>query len=234
VPIAPQILLPLENMRSDRLEDFVAGPNKNVVTAIRELAASGEGGLFIRGPEGSGKTHLLNAACTLAQERGLQAFYMALKSVPATASGGLEGLEDAPLVCIDDIDHVAGQPEWEDSLFHLFNRMRERRHALIVTSSASLSSLEFSLPDLGSRLAWGLRLQLEPLDDRAKFAVLQLKAAALGIDLPDEVAYYLLSRGSRNMNTLLGNFEAVRVAALAGKRRLTVPLAREVLSATIY
>jgi len=129
---------------------------------------------------------------------------------------------------------VAGQSEWEDSLFHLFNRMRERRHALIVTSSASLSSLEFSLPDLGSRLAWGLRLQLEPLDDRAKFAVLQLKAAAQGIELPDEVAHYLLSRGSRNMNTLLGNFDAVRVAALAGKRRLTVPLAREVLSAKIY
>jgi len=230
VPIAPQILLPLESRRPDRFEDFIPGPNQSLISTLQEMAQSGEVCLFIRGPEGSGKSHLLNATCNLAQERSLHAFYMALGNVPATASVGLTGLEEMDLVCFDDIDQVIGNLEWENALFHLFNRMRAGRRRLVISSTQPLSALEFALPDLSSRLAWGLRLQLEPLDDRAKKEVLQRRAAMQGIDLPADVTYYLLSRGSRNTAHLLGNLEAVRIAALAAKRRITVPLAREVLA----
>jgi DnaA family protein len=230
VPIAPQILLPLESRRPDRFEDYVSGPNSGLVTALQELVQSSDACIFIRGAAGSGKTHLLNATCNLAQERGLQAFYMALGNAPASAAGGLSGLEEMDLVCFDDIDRVAGVTEWESSLFHLFNRMRERRRRLVISSTQPLSSIEFALPDLASRLAWGLRLQIEPLDDPGKKEVLEHKATALGIDLPADVAYYLLSRGSRNMANLVSNLEAVRIAALTAKRKITVPLAREVLA----
>lgn len=231
MPIAPQILLPLESRRPDRFEDYVPGPNSGLVAALQELIRSSDACIFIRGAAGSGKTHLLNATCNLAQEQGLQAFYMALGNAPASAAGGLAGLEEMDLVCFDDIGQVAGVAEWESSLFHLFNRLRARRRRLVVSSTQPLSSLGFVLPDLASRLAWGLRLQIEPLDDRSKKEVLERKAAGLGIDLPPDVAYYLLSRGSRNTSDLVNNLEAVRIAALAAKRKITVPLAREVLAA---
>lgn len=230
MPVATQILLPLESRRPDRFEDYIPGPNSGLVAALQELVQASDACIFIRGSAGSGKTHLLNATCNLAQEVGLHAFYMALGNAPSSAAAGLSGLEEMDLVCFDDIDRVAGVPEWEGALFHLFNRLRAGRGRLVVSSTQPLSSLEFALPDLGSRLGWGLRLQIEPLDDRAKKELLQSKAAAQGIDLPADVAYYLLSRGSRNPASLVSNLDAVRVAALAAKRKITVPLAREVLA----
>jgi len=229
---SPQILLPLESRPDDRFEDYVAGHNQNVVLALQELPGASEGCLFVSGPDGSGKSHLLNATCNLARSRGLQAFYFALGHLPETAAEGLDGLEVMDLVCIDDIDRVAGIAIWENSLFHFFNRFRARRGRLVVSSSSPLSSLRFQLPDLASRLAWGLRLQIEPLADDDKLELLQRKAGALGIHLPDEVALYLLNRGQRNTVSLLACLEALRVEALAEKRKITMALARKVVSGT--
>lgn len=228
---APQILLPLESGRHDRFEDYVPGPNRNVVAALQELLHSAGTCLFINGAQGSGKSHLLNASCRLAQEQGQQAFYMALGPLSEMPAAGLDGLEEMDLVCIDDIDRVAGNPLWENALFHFFNRLRARHGRLVISSLHPLSALPFRLSDLASRLAWGLRLQLELLDDNGKLEVLQRRAGALGIALPPEVAHYLLSRGSRTMGSLLTSLEAIRVAALTGKRKITLPLAREVLAA---
>jgi DnaA family protein len=133
------------------------------------------------------------------------------------------------LVCVDDIDLCVGQRDWEEALFHSFNRLREQGGSLVASSSARLSSLQFSLPDLASRLAWGLRLQLQPLDEQGKSEVMQHWASAREIHLPGEVQNYLLNRGTRSLPSLLELLEAVRVAALSGKRKITVPLAREVL-----
>ena len=230
MPRTPQILLPLEGNQLDRFDDFVPGPNRALVLALREFLQSAGGGVFIRGPQGSGKSHLLNASCNLARDQGLQAFYLGLGTVTDSAADSLAGLEALDLVCIDDIDRVAGNPTWENAVFHFFNRMRDNHGRIIVSSSKPLSSLAFGLPDLTSRLGWGLRLRLQPLDDESKAEILQRKAAALGIHIPPDVRRYLLSRSSRNTGALLANLEAVRTAALKSKRRITIPLAREVLA----
>ncbi len=227
---AAQILLPLEGRRPDRFEDFVPGPNSRVVIALQQLFETAEGCVFLKGADGSGKTHLLNAAVNYAQGLGLNAFYMALGQLPDTAAEGLGGLETMDLVCIDNVDCIVGQPAWEKALFNFFNRLRAEGGTLVVSSSRALSSLHFELPDLASRLAWGLRLQLEPLDDRGKAEVLRSRSAALGIEIPQEVLNYLLSHGGRSISVLLDNLEAIRLVALQGKRRITIPLAREVLA----
>lgn len=226
---SPQILLPLERPRPDRLEDFVVGANAAVVAALEELLATPGAALFLHGAAGSGKSHLLNAVCNRALERGLNAFYLGLGNQPDSAAEGLSGLESSDLVCFDDIDSVVGKPAWETALFHSFNRLRECQSRLVVSSSQPLSALAFQLPDLRSRLGWGLRLSVEPLDDDGKSAVLQAAADALGYELPADVKQYLLRRGPRNLGRLVDTLEAIRRAALTGKRRITVPLAREIL-----
>lgn len=229
MPVSPQILLPLERRRPDRFEDFVAGPNAALVAALQDVLANAERCVFLHGPEGSGKSHLLNALCNLAQEGQLSAFYIAPGVLPESAAETLAGLEAFELVCVDDIDRVAGSGAWEEALFHCFNRMRDAGRRLVLSSSVPLASIPFTLPDLQSRLAWGLRLRLEPLDDRSKAEVLDRRARALGMELPEDVRHFLLRRTSRNLGRLVDNLEALRVAALAGKRRMTLPLAREVL-----
>jgi DnaA family protein len=228
---SPQIPLQLTPLRDSRFEDFVVGPNHAVVEALRHMPDEPGSHIFLFGGEGSGKTHLLNASCYEMRERQGRAFYLALKRLPKDAIASLQGLEELDLVCVDDLHLIAGDRVWEEALFHCFNRIRENNGRLLVSSRKRLSALELVLPDLASRLAWGLRLPLMPLDDTDKSTVIDLHCDALGFRLPGDVRQYLLKYHDRSMGALIQNVENLHQAALVHKRRITVPLAREVLSA---
>ena len=216
-------------LRDNSFENFISGPNHAVVTALKYLPDEPGSFVFLYGGEGSGKTHLLNALCIESRERQQRAFYLSLKRLPKGAIASLQGLEKLDLVCIDDLHVIAGDQAWEEALFHCFNRVREANGRLLVSSRERLSALELGLPDLASRLAWGLRLQLTPLDDHEKLAVINLHSDALGLNLPEEVQQYLLKRHDRSLTSLIHSVESLQQAAITHKRRITIPLAREVL-----
>jgi DnaA family protein len=118
---------------------------------------------------------------------------------------------------------------WEQALFRCFNDLRGARRRLLVSSGQPLAALPLVLPDLASRLAWGVRQTLQPPDDAVKRDILQRRALAMHIELPADAANYLLRFGRRDLTSLLDALERVRQAAFAGKRRITVPLVREIL-----
>lgn len=226
-----QIPLQLIPRRDGRFEDFVAGPNSAVLEALKHVPQEGAANIFLSGDQGSGKTHLLNALCYETRKRDERAFYLSLERLPVDAIASLQGLEQYDLVCVDDLHVIAGQQNWEEALFHCFNRIRQAGGRLVVSSRTRLSALDLVLPDLASRLTWGLRLRLEPLDDNYKLDVLNRQAQALGISLPLDVQAYLLKHGDRSLPALLGTLEKLHQVVLTDKRRITVPLMREVLSA---
>jgi DnaA family protein len=172
---------------------------------------------------------LLNALCHRARERGLSAFYIALKRLPPEAAAGLSGLRGLDLVCVDDFDRVAGDADWEQALFRCFNEVRAAQGRLLVSSREPLSALELALPDLASRLGWGVRQAMNAPGDDDKLAILAHRASAMRIEVPPDVQRYLLRYGRRDLSSLLAALERLREAAFADKRRITVPLAREVL-----
>jgi len=229
---SPQIPLQLEPRRDSRFEDFVNGPNRAVVESLRHMPDEPGSNIFLFGGEGSGKTHLLNALCYETRERQGRAFYLSLKRLPKDAVASLQGLEKLDLVCVDDLHVIAGDEAWEEALFHCFNRIRKANGRLLVSSQKRLSALNLGLPDLASRLAWGLRLPLMPLEDHDKLAVIDLHSKALGFSLPEDVQQYLLKHQNRSMTVLIQTVENLHQAALIHKRKITVPLAREVLNAT--
>ena len=221
---SPQIPLQLEPRRPDRFEDFVAGPNAAVLASVKGLLDEPGGSLFISGPDGTGKSHLLNASCYSARERGLAA-------LPEEAAASLEGLRVLDLVCVDDLDSVAGNPVWENALFGCFNEVRAAEGRLLISSKRPLSELEFCLPDLASRLAWGVRQKLQLPDDEGKLEILRQRANALRIEVPDEVQDYLIKHGRRDMASLLHTLERLKDVAFAEKRKITVPMTRRILRA---
>ena len=192
VLFSPQIPLQLMPRRDNRFADFVSGPNKATVEAMQHMLDEPGSNIFLSGGEGTGKSHLLNALCHETRERKGRAFYLALKRLPADAIHSLQGLENLDLVCVDDLHVIAGDEAWEEALFHCFNRIREAKGCLLVSSREPLSALKLGLPDLASRLAWGLRLPLLPLEDHDKLAVMKLHSNTLGYSLSDEVLHYLL------------------------------------------
>ncbi|MEW6765805.1 MAG: DnaA regulatory inactivator Hda [Pseudomonadota bacterium] len=209
-------------------EQFVPGANSVAAGLVAQLAEGrGEPQLFLWGVPGSGRTHLLQAACQRAAERGLSAAYLSLAEAPHP--GVLEGLERLSLVVLDDVHAVAGEPAWEAALFDLINRLREQGVPLLLSADQPPAALCVRLPDLVSRLGWGPVLRLEGLDDAAKLELLRSRAIERGLVLPDEVGRYLLDHLPRDLPSLLEGLDRLDRASMEQQRKISLALARGVL-----
>lgn len=229
--MAKQLALGVTLREHTNLETFIAGDNRQAVSDLTVCAEGrGEPFLYLWGGEAVGKSHLLQAACQLADQAGRGAVYIPLSQAAEFDPAILNGLDSLQLVCLDDIQQVAGDAAWEQAIFHLFNRLRDQGATLLVAASQSPSSLPFQLPDLGSRMNWGLCYQLLPLNDREKQFALISGAARRGLEMSEETAGYILRHTSRNMGALRDLLERLDQASLEAQRRLTTPFVRTFLS----
>ena len=186
--------------------------------------------VFLAGPSGSGRSHLLQASCHVVAGAGRNAIYLPLNEFyEKNPEQILEGLSDSDLVCIDDLDLVAGNSSWERGLFNLFNEIRDNQNYLLVAAHAAPGNLGITLPDLTSRLGWGPVFKLPELDDLGKQQLLVFRAGIRGLELSDDCARYLLQRASRNNADLIGLLDRLDLASLEQKRSLTIPFIRQLL-----
>lgn len=185
--------------------------------------------IYLWGASGSGRSHLLQAACQQMSAAGGSSIYLPLKQLLEHPAELLEGMEGLDLLCIDDLQVLAGRNDWQEALFHLYNRLRDAGQRLLLAADCAPRQLPLELPDLVSRLGWGLVFQLPTPDDADKQAILQLRAAQRGLQLPDEVARYLLTRGGRGLDELFNLLERLDQASLQAQRRLTLPFVKQVL-----
>ncbi|HID49852.1 MAG TPA: DnaA regulatory inactivator Hda [Chromatiales bacterium] len=222
----PQLTLGIGLRDSATFASFLSDGNELVVRALQDEA---EAMVYLWGPTGSGRTHLLQALCHQAVHRGAPPAYLPLRDLVSLSPAMLEGLEQQAVIGIDDVQAVAGTPQWEEALFHLYNRVRGAGHRLVVSGDAAPHGLGLALPDLVTRLGWGPVFRLAPLDDAGKRRALQLRAQSRGMELSDEVAAYLLRRSPRDMASLFALLERLDQASLAAQRKLTIPFVRQLL-----
>ena len=210
-----------------RFASFVAGRNAEVVARLDAPPSTMSRVTWLWGREGTGKTHLLEAACAAVAERDGSATY--LDPAAGAEPGWLEGCEGLDLVCLDGLDAVAADEAWNAALFRLYTLMQDGPARLVVASTAPPASRAFRLPDLRSRLLAASVHQLHELDDAGLCDALRLRAARRGLELSEEGALYLLHRLPRDMHTLCAVLDRLDEASLAARRRLTVPFLRSVL-----
>lgn len=223
-----QLPLNLQLHDDNVFASFYPGANQAVVDTLRdEIQSRHHGFVYLWGPEGSGRTHLLQAACHQAQLNKKIAFYLPL-SIHLNPND-LTALSTNEILCLDDLDAVVGRPDWENALFHLYNQLRDAGHCLWIAAEKSPHHLGVKLPDLQSRLSWGLVLALKPLSDAEKLPALQLHAHRRGLVLTDEVGDFLLRRVSRDMSSLNKLLAALDKASLTAQRKLTIPFVKSVL-----
>lgn len=226
-----QLALDLHPPHRMGFEEFHPGRNAELVDLLKGMAAGeGEPYLFLWGPRGTGKTHLLQATARLAHQGGRRASYVPLgvadQGLPAQVVEGLEALD---LVCLDDLQKTTGDPDWEEALFHLFNRLRAGGRGLLVASDQPLAALTFGLADLRSRLAWGPLYSLHPLDDSESLELLKAATHRLGMELPEAAARYILHRCRRESGYLLALVEQLGRLSLERHQRPSIPLIRDLL-----
>lgn len=230
-PAAAQLPLALRLDPGATFDSFHPGANRGALAQVRASAAE-PAWLYLWGAPGTGKTHLLNAACHAAGGAGRTACLVPLDRSDGWSPDALAGLQGIHLVCLDGLDAVAGRREWEEAVFHLLNGLREAGGSVLMSARGRPAAMKLRLPDLKSRLGWGTLVRLTALDDDDKLAALRLRARQRGLDLPDESAGYLIRRVARDTHTLFALLDRLDSASLAAKRRLTVPFLKDVLDAS--
>lgn len=229
-----QLSLNIKLGDSSSFENFLSASNREATEQLNRIVQSlcrqqlpKERLVFLWGRAGTGKTHLLQAACRLAQEAaGTSPAYVPLKEAAHLSPAILEELENVALVCVDDVDRIAGDSLWERALFQLCERSRGSNNVLIFSASAGPSHLDLELPDLTTRLGWGLVYQLRLLSDDERVTAICLRAQNRGLDITEEVARYVLQRFPRDMHSLFELLDRIDDASLASQRRITIPLIR--------
>ena len=231
---ARQLPLDLRLRDHSRFETFHAGGNALAAATLKAMVAGAGGAaerqVFVHGGAGSGKTHLLQAACHEAFAQRRSCAYLPLEELQSLdPSAVLEGMDGLELLVLDDLHAVAGLQEWERALFGLINRVREQRGQMLLAARASPEAIGYRLPDLTSRLGWGPVFRLDQPGDLELKAILQKRAALRGLELSGAVADYLLRHECRDLEVLLNLLHRLDLAALAEQRRLTIPFIREQL-----
>jgi DnaA-homolog protein len=224
-----QLPLGLRWPRRQRFEHFHEGANAAAVAAVQALAVQAAAPwLYLSGAAGSGKSHLLLAACQAAHEAGRTVQYLPLKTLRDHAVA-IRGVAGSEFIALDNLDALAGEREAEHAVFDLYNRARAEGTALIFAAETVPAQLPLTLPDLRSRLGACTQFALKPLDDAERREVLKKQAGLRGIELDDTVLDWLFARYARDLGALLDLLDRLDQASLAAQRRVTVPFLRTLL-----
>lgn len=225
-----QTQLPLDFRLRDEatLERFVMGTNRELVSAIASLAAPNQPGfLYLTGGDGVGKTHLLQAISRQCRS----SFYLPLREIAAPSADMFDGFAVADLICLDDIDHLAGQADLELALFSLINQMKEQAASFVVSAGSRPGDCGFGLKDLVSRLNACTQYHVHGLNDEHKRQYLTGDAKARGLTLSQEVIDWIFVHTPRDMQSLTGLMNRLDRESLAAQRRITIPFLKTVLKA---
>lgn len=232
-----QLPLALRYPPDQRLETFVRAP-EGVLGQLHALATqategprlSGADAVYLAGPPGVGKTHLLLASCAAADAAGRRAAYLPLVAAVGRLRDALDALEGNHVIALDGLEAIAGHREDEVALFDMHNRARAAGVGLLYAACGSPEELALSLPDLRSRLGQCTRITLATLDDEGRREVLQQRAQRRGLVLEEPALDWLLHRTGRDLRGLAALLDQLDRASLAAKRRITVPFLRKFLA----
>ena len=184
--------------------------------------------IYIWGPKHYGKTHLLQHLLAQYQEH-LSSIYLPLEMASHITTECLENLEYQDMVLIDDLQLIAQNKIWEEEIFHLFNRIRDKKNTLlIIAADAPPAQIGIKLPDLISRLQWGVCYQIKEPNDELKLKILIERAKDEGFDLPPAVAQYLLSHYARDLSSLMNILQYLDVGSLEAQRQIiSIPFVKK-------
>ncbi len=205
-------------------DSFVVGPSNRFAHGAAIAVANHPGDvynpLFIYGPPGVGKTHLLYAIANGIRKQNPDANIVYIKGdqftielIQAIQSG--KNIEfrskyrEADLFLIDDVQFIAGKESTQEEFFHTFNKLYEEHKQIVMTSDRKPSDMPTLEDRLRSRFEWGLLADIQPPDYETRMAILKNKAKSLGLDLPEDVCDYIAININKNVRQIEGTVKKI-------------------------
>jgi len=220
-----QLLLDLKPEQAPTLDNFVVGANAELVARLRNLCgAYSFEALYIWGPQGCGRSHLLEATAAAARGQRPVVFLQGTEvGADLTPSPG-------SLLVIDDVQGLTA--EAQVALFRAFNAARFLGLALLLAGSEPPLRLELR-EDLRTRIGQTLIYEIQLLSDEEKAAALRRHAIERGMLMDPGVVHYLLHHGRRDLPSLMAMLNSLDRASLEQKRPPTLPLLRELMQTSL-
>ena len=214
-------------------ESFVIGPNNEIAhaaaLAVAQAPARTYNPLFIYGGVGLGKTHLMQAIgqYVVAKKKNTKVIYLSSELfinefIDAIQHNNLvkfrKRYRQADLLCIDDIQFLAGKERSQEEFFHTFNTLFDGHKQIVLSCDRPASEIANLEHRLVSRFEWGLTAELQPPAIETRLAILRKKARGMQIKLPDQIFEFLANRIRSNVRRLEGALMRVAsFASLSGK-----------------
>lgn len=225
-----QLILDFGAPAEGRFEDFWVGDNAQLVARLQSLASrAGSAFVVIWGEVRAGKSHLAHALCEASTQHRRSSILVDGQQRAHLHPTMLEGLAEVEVVVIDNIDSFAGDPAWEEALFHLYNQVQVSGASWVVTMQAAPLHSDFRLADLKSRLCACETYRLHALSDNDKREWLRQLARRRGFELEPECCDYILHRSVRDLPSLIQVVNALDAASLVAKRTVTLPFIKQVM-----
>ena len=205
-------------------DNFVVGPSNRFAHGAAIAVSNNPGQvynpLFIYGPAGVGKTHLLYAIANGIRKHNANANIVYIKGdqftnelIDAIKTG--KNIEfrskyrEADLFLIDDIQFIAGKESTQEEFFHTFNKLYEEHKQIVMTSDRKPSDMLTLEDRLKTRFEWGLLADIQPPDYETRMAIIKKKAASLGLELPDDVCNYIAVNVTNNVRQIEGTVKKI-------------------------
>lgn len=208
---------------------FSSNKNQQLLSRLKTIRDSKERFVFVWGSAETGKTHLAQSLCHQFDRSDFSVAYIPLAN-PLIRPEILKGIGTMDLICLDDIDTIVTQPDWQEALFDLYNLVKQFEHRLVIFSHQPPSELAFDLADLKSRLMAMEIYKIHSLDDQQKQRLLQQRAQNRGLFINDDVAKFILSRQSRSLTDLVESIEKMDEISIARQRKVTIPFVKEIFN----
>jgi DnaA family protein len=233
--VSSQLSLPIGVKDTESFASFIAGKNAQACSHLKGLFGQSETDkencwlTYLFSDSGLGKSHLLYATCQQADIVDEGSVYLSFKEKQNMTPDVLQGLEHYRLICLDDIQKLQGESDWQIAVFDLINRVKEKNHGyLVITGNQPPKQLSLELPDLISRLSWGTNFQLYSLTDVQRQQALIVKAQHRGLNMSKDVAKYLVNHWQRDMPALIASLDILDEQSLQQQRKLTIPFVKTI------
>ena len=220
-----QLTFPWNKLNRSSFDEFYFEKNN---LFIKEILLSEED-LFLYGVEQTGKSFLLQAACNHFALKEKQSLYIPLKEVKKYGSDFIDSLDQFHVICIDDVDLIASNKEWEIALFNLINNCFISKCRIIFCSSTNPSEINFELTYPISRIEKLDHVDLVPVKTDNLPEAIKFIADFRSINLGDKEIKYLITYSKRSMSDLLDIINKLDNLSMQLKRKITVPLIKEII-----
>ena len=221
-----QLTFPWIKRNIASFDDFYFDP-KNF--GLKKNLLEGNDDLFLYGIKKSGKSFLLQSVCNFYASQNKSSLFIPIAEVKKYGISFMDSLDNLDVICIDDIDLINSDKEWEIAIFNLINDCLISKCRLIFSSALNPSSIKFDLKDLISRIKKMDHVELFPVSKDKLNDAINFICNLRSINLGEKEINYLVTHSKRNISDLINIINKLDKTSMQLKRKITIPLIKEVI-----